>query len=71
MSKGIDWKARYFKLKEAVDDLSHHSVHSLEGYNIPTAETWDRLETVAAHYAQDKVVNILPSVTFEEELEEE
>lgn len=69
MSKQIDWKARYFKLKEAVDDLSQYSVYShTENCNIPRAETWDRLEEVAQHYARDERVKILPPVEFEDEI---
>jgi hypothetical protein len=39
-----------------------------ENCNIPRAETWDRLEEVAQHYARDERVKILPPVEFEEEI---
>ena len=57
----IDWKARYFKLKEAVADLAHYAtIDPNTLYLVPTEGSWDHLEKVASHYSAEHPVNVLP-----------
>jgi hypothetical protein len=57
----IDWKARYFKLKEAVEDLAYYATNEPNTMClVPTEGAWDNLEKVASHYAAEHPVNVLP-----------
>lgn len=60
VDKGIDWKSRYFQLKNAVDDLADAAEYNQGlGSLVPTEESWGRLEKVASHYSQDVKVDII------------
>ncbi len=58
--KQVDWRARFFLLRDAVQNLSANAEYSIsEGCSIPMAGDWDWLETVSDYYADDQPVKPL------------
>lgn len=70
----IDWKARFFALKEAVELMSETAIYSArEATQIPTYEAWSFVEECASHYSSDKPVKKLaiPSAVLSQQQGEE
>ncbi len=58
--KEIDWRARFFLLRDAVQNLSANAEYSIsEGCSIPMSGDWDWLEKTADYYAEEKPVKPL------------